>query len=153
MRPRFRPRQRGFFASSRGCRLCYVPASPWLGGAAGFPDGSKPPRPLQFWHLPLPWGKQDVQCFPFCSASRPVPWQTWQIPVPLQCGHFLYSSIAAPTLPSRPELISGTRDNNRNSYSPGAGAGFRHHNADTSCLRAGRRGGNAGYRPAHRQRP
>jgi hypothetical protein len=36
-----------------------------LGGAAGWPALSKPPSPLQFWHLPLPCGKQEVHCFPF----------------------------------------------------------------------------------------
>ncbi len=48
---------------------------------------------------------------------------------------------------------SGTRDNSKSFDSPAASAGSPHRNAGTSCLHAGKRGGNAGYCPAHHRRP
>jgi hypothetical protein len=70
------------FLKRRMASIAYAGGA--AGGAAGWPVRSKPPSPRQFWHLPLPCGKQFVQGFPFCSANLPSPWQTWHKPVPLQ---------------------------------------------------------------------
>lgn len=79
----------------------------------GWPDRSRIPNPRQFAHFPLPCGKQEVHGFPFCKASLPVPLQTWQIPVPLQCEHFFWPSVMGFTSFSifLPALSPGNEDN------------------------------------------
>jgi hypothetical protein len=112
--------------------------------------------------LPSPCNSGTCRCRGGSRTCNVSPSAELVAPCRGRHGRFLFlcSAGISCTVPSRrhsflPRLvpISGSRDNSKNSDSPGADAGSACHNAGTSCLHAGRRAGSSGCCPAYHQRP